>query len=170
MLLNWNLHPIEILRKCRCFYLDSLQDFEIRHPETRRRIAIELKLKLNAKDKLIFHELLKRFESAKAVISFFDWPVLMEWNEWRLQAETLSDLHNNLQMLPHTKTEVLSKLKEQMNQIAEDIRSDTLEADPGFFRFLAYRWKFSARRQEARYYIQRAKELSPKQTSGAVNS
>lgn len=156
MKLNWNLHPFEIWRRLSCVFADCLSDFEIRHPETRRRIAIELKLRLGENDKVQFQRLLKRFETAKLVISIFDWPILIEWNEWKKQALCLAAVNERLSEAPPLREQAFAiKLRKKFSDIQEEIRTHALPDDPSIWSCLRFRWKFAPLRQEAAYYAQR---------------
>ncbi len=154
--------PFEIIRRFKVLWQDILLDFELRHPETRRRLAIELDLQLSEQDKQRFKNLIRRFQAARRIISFLDWPLLMEWNERKLQASTLIEMtkvmDKNYQVADHKKS-LGRALDRRLEELRDQIRQNSLEETPSFWRVFKRRWRFSPIRDEALYLVGRLQSI-----------
>lgn len=152
---------------------DILSDFDLRHPETRRRLALELDFQLSDPDKQRFRNLIRRFQAARRIISFLDWPLLMEWNERKLQAMVLIEMSNQLEKdasVPEHKAALISAIRSRLLDLRDKIRQNSLEETPGIWRVLKRRWKFSPIRDEALYLLERLKKNTAKPQLEASNS
>jgi len=158
VLLKDEWHPFEVGRKLLLWKQAFVEDFDFRHPETRKRLSFELKDQLSSKDIGLFHKLIENFSSARRVISAFDWSILAEWNERVQQAKILIEINS---VVPENilstgveqplVKEVLSRLDEIRNQC----RNSMLEEYPSTSQIIAFRWQFAPLRQESRYLLNR---------------
>jgi hypothetical protein len=153
-------HPFELLRRLELFWQNFLGDFEMRHPETRRRLGLELSLKLPETDKARFKNLTRRFQSARRIISFLDWPLLFEWNERRSQAEILIRISEALKLQAVSELEISQCIQNRIRSIQELIRQTELGDHPKFQAILRSRLSFGPLRDEANYLIDRLYELN----------
>jgi len=154
-------HPFEIIRKWRLFWADFYNDFELRHPETRRRLSLEISIGLvEESDQKMFQNIILRFQQARRVISFLDWPLLLDWNERRLQALCLIQIQKALgasQSLASNPLQV--KIAARLRDIQNLIRAKPIEDPPRFINLIANRLKFSALREESSYLSSRVESL-----------
>lgn len=149
-------HPLEILRKAICAYRDSASDFSLRYPETRRRYALEIRLRVPKDDLSSVENFIHRLEKSKAVISIFDWPLLLEYNERRLLALYLAEMNLRCKEASTMPLSPLSlRIEEYFLLWSDEIRQD-LQRDPwGFWRSVWLRWRYAGLRDEINYYLTR---------------
>jgi len=141
--------------------MDFYSDFELRHPETRRRLSIEISMGLVAdRDQKIFQNIINRFQQARRVISFLDWPLLLDWNERRLQALCLVQIQKALGACHDLASNPLQiKIAERLREIQNLIRSHPIDDPPRFVDLIANRIAFSALREESSYLSSRVESL-----------
>lgn len=149
-------HPLEILRKAICAYRDIASDFFLRHPETRRRYALEIRLRTPKNDLSSLENFIQQLEKSKAIISIFDWPILLEYNERRLLALCLAEMNlrckeaSTMPLSPHS-----LRIEEYFLLWSDEIRQDLQKDTWGFWRSLWLRWRYAALRDEINYYLKR---------------
>jgi hypothetical protein len=162
-------HPLEFIRRISCFLKDLDSDMSLRFPETRRRHAIEIQL-LPGHEKIPNIDFfVQRMEKSQSLISVFDWPVLLEFNERRLLIASLSAI--NLRAVDFNASDLSAtqeKIGEVLNVLSEEIREALRDTDWGFWRSLILRWRFSAAREEIQYYLKRWDETKRVLESKAV--
>ncbi|TVQ80938.1 MAG: hypothetical protein EA369_01205 [Bradymonadales bacterium] len=168
MQLNDAWHPFEIGRRLRLFWEESKVDMDLRFPETRRRLAIELRFNLPAGDRSRFIQVIERFQRAKRSISFLDWGLLIEWNERRRQAECLSQIVHSLSS--HSEevglgSELERRLQNRLEEILQSIRQEPLRQNPSLFESIRFRWKFVALRDEALYLRDRLHHIESRRSA-----
>lgn len=149
--IEWN--PLEVARRLRCFFQELERDADLRYPEARLRYAIEIKLVLEERDLAQFADVLERFQRAKKKVSILDLPLLMEWNERKEQALCLGQILGKLRKLDGLDSD--DPMQQRLEEIIRGIREESLSVDPSLSELIAFRWKFSALRDEARYLLSR---------------
>jgi len=162
MKLPFEWHPFEISRRIQLVWKEVQADLDLRFPETRRRIALELRLNVPAGDRKRFSNLIVRFQNAKRSISFLDLGLLMEWNERRRQAEILSQIVHELSSAggDFPDPEVGKALIQRLEAILSLVRKEHLSSNPSLFECFRFRWRFCALRDETIYLLSRLRKLS----------
>lgn len=163
MQIPYEWHPFEIIRRLKLFWAELQHDLDLRFPDTRRRIALELRFNIPTPDRPRFSNVINRFQNAKRSISFLDWGLLMEWNERRRQAEALSQIVHEFSLLPDSAPEgmevLYTALKTRLQEILDSIRSEPLKHHPSLLTCIRYRWRYIALRDEAVYLRTRIREI-----------
>jgi len=159
MQISQDLHPFEISRRLRLFWAQLVGDLDFRYPDTRRRMALELKLELAKEDQEIFQDLIDQFFQATHLVSALDWSILFHWNERYQQARLLSKVTTATKgTLPIPNTELQKTIVQRLQEIEDQVRGSSLSKTPSIHDLLRFRWKFGALRDEADYLLER---LSP---------
>lgn len=151
-------HPFELVRRLCLFFEDCSYDFELRHPEVRKRISFELKQNLNPRDQEAFSNVIQHFEKAKRIISVLDTQILLEWGERRNQAQLaakISDCLGSIEVPDEELSDISFRLVERLRYILKLIRKSRIPENPSLFFLIKFRLKFSGLRQEALYLIER---------------
>lgn len=151
--------PFEFQRRARLFLMAFGHDSEIRYPETRLRLALELRSQLLSADRTLFQNLLDRFARAKKKVSILDLPLLIEWSERKNLAQSLIMINQSLEALPTALTPAAQICRVRLIEIASEIRRAVPDADPKLTELLSLRWRFAALRDEAQYLIDRLRSL-----------
>jgi hypothetical protein len=151
--------PFELHRRARLFFCAFQRDADIRYPESRLRVALELRSQLSTQDRALFENLLSRFQLARRKVSLLDLPLLVEWTERKDLAMALIEIRTCLENSPEKKSPAAKICGESLLDIAELMRSSIPETDPSFWDLLKHRWKFAALRDEAHYLLDRFRSL-----------
>lgn len=173
MLLKDEWHPFEIARRLSLWKKAFIEDFEFRHPETRKRLAFELKDQVNTKDLPLFQHLIDSFSTANRVISTLDWGVLAEWHERVEQARTLIEINafvpENISTAGVDNPLVMQVL-ERLNEIRSICRNASLNENPNFKEIILFRWEYAPIRHESKYLLVRLEKLlqRPSPSSGMI--
>lgn len=165
MRLNEAWFPAEIKRHLQLFWEALKKDLEFRFPETRQRLALELRMTLEKEDRQNFDALIRRFQRARRVVSVFDWGLLFEWNEKSSQAFLLSKIsHIRSQYGSYvgSNLDLVHQYESRLIEIMELCRRSLLEDEASLFRLIAFRWRFSGLRDEAYYIMNRIEILCEK--------
>ncbi len=159
MELPWNLHPLAVWNRFDLAFALLLQDQDLRFPEVRRRLSLEIKLR----SKAILPELLtpqvlevlnkvtSDFDHQNEVLSVFELFYLLEWNERYLQAFCVLQIlecHSQKTLLP-----LDTAMRERFQWILEEILENPLSIRPSWVEVLSFRWKFSTLRAEVHYLL-----------------
>lgn len=152
-------HPFEVERRLKLAQKAFVEDFELRYPETRKRLAYELTYSLSERDRKLFRNLILQFRNAKRVVSIFDWGQLLEWNERLLEGQLLSKIDHFLNKTPLAVSSTLRVMQDRLREIQQEVRSILLEHESSTFQLLSHRWRIVSLRDESNYLIKRAKEL-----------
>lgn len=161
------LHPSEWHRTWNLFFDGLEKDLELRFPETRRRFAIELKQNLQTEDAARYQNVIRRFHSAKRVVSSFDWPLLVEWNERKEQALCVAMIQDHLEVYIESDeehAELVAKFRRRLQDLKDLVVQHNLPRDPKLWLCLKTRLKLMFVRDEARYLCSRLKANCLKQT------
>jgi len=150
--------PFEIYRRASLFLRLIQSDRDIRYPEARLRLALEMRAQLDEADFPLFQDVIERFQKAKKKISILDWPLLMEWSERKEMGLCLAKIHQQAQNDgPHSRETqaCLNRLRE----IADQFRKTVPIFDPPFLQLIQHRWNSAALRDEAYYLLDRLQAL-----------
>lgn len=161
-------HPFEAHRRWRLFWKEIANDLDLRFPETRRRLALEMKQRLAERDQQSYNNVIKRFQSARRVVSAFDWPLLVEWTERKEQALSLALIEESLGTYTQGSEEnanVFQSIRGRLEEIGESIRANQLARDPSLWRCLKVRWQLLPLRDEVEYLSQRLSKVSTQQAA-----
>ena len=155
-----SVHPFEVWRRTQTFWHDLLSDLDLRFPETRKRIALQLSLEIEDEDRNLFENLLEALEDTHQHISPFDWPMLFEWNERWLQTKMLIDIQSALKNTGKARAKETNILRTRLKEIQNLMTTQIVSVDPSIPELLRYRWRFSPLRDEAHYLLTRLEVLS----------
>jgi len=150
--------PFEIYRRTALFLQHIQSDRDIRYPETRLRLALEMRAQIDEADFPLFQDVIERFQKAKKKISILDWPLLMEWTERKEMGLCLAKIHHLAQNDAPRSRESQACLN-RLREIAELFRKTVPIFDPPFFELVAHRWTSAALRDEAYYLLGRLDAL-----------
>jgi len=158
MMIENSWTPFEIYRRVSLFFNLIQSDRDIRYPETRLRLALEMRAQLDENDFPLFKDVIERFQKAKKKISILDWPLLMEWSERKEMGLCLSKIHQHAQNDgPHSRES--QACLHRLREIADEFRKSVPVFDPPFTQLVQHRWSSAALRDEAYYLLARLDAL-----------
>ncbi len=157
-----HIAPFEMKRLFSLFFKNAVVDFDLRFPESRSRRYLEIKL-FAEEDYKMADPIIEDLAKTSRQISYFEWPLLFEWNErWqqeRLRIRLHYALQNSRAREVAATSAVMRVVLQRLGQIEQTVRSNRLEPRPGFTELIQFRWKFAGLRDEAHYLLDRYESL-----------
>lgn len=160
--LIWNddIHPAEILRSLQCFFRLFLSDQDLRYPELRQRLALELNLraqalKLESAAPDIYQKLqplIQEFRHSESKVSSLEFQLLWEWNERYLQACSLLNLIELGTRVHAVDGRLQTSLSLRLKELQSEFSKNLLEHAPALSELCKTRWTQSPLRDELEYF------------------